>query len=108
MNEIDIRPVEVHERRQAADAFRAALISGPASDEMMENGQASWDGGDFLGAWDGDRCVGNLGAFRFDTTVPGGARLSTAGYSRVGVLPTHTRRGVLTRMMQRSLRESSE
>jgi predicted acetyltransferase len=108
MNDIDIRPVEVHERRQAADAFRAALISGPASDEMMEAGQASWDDGDFLGAWDGDRCVGNLGAFRFDTTVPGGARLSTAGYSRVGVLPTHTRRGLLTRMMQRSLRESYE
>jgi len=108
MNDIDIRAVEVHERRQAADAFRAALISGAASDDMMESGQASWDSGDFLGAWDGDRCVGNLGAFRFDTTVPGGARLATAGYTRVGVLPTHTRRGLLTQMMQRSLRESRD
>ncbi len=55
-----------------------------------------------------ERCVGHVGAYRFDTTVPGGARLPTAGYSRVGVLPTHTRRGLLTQMMQRSLREAHE
>ncbi len=108
MNEIDIRPVEQHERRAAADAFRLALLSGPASDDMMETGQASWDNGDWLGAWDGEQCVGNLGAFRFDTTVPGGARLATAGYSRVGVLPTHTRQGLLSRLMQRSLHEAHE
>ena len=108
MNDIDIRPVEDHEHRQAADAFRAALLTGAASDEMMEAGQASWSDGDWLGAWDGDRCVGNLGAFRFETTVPGGARLPTAGYSRVGVLPTHTRQGLLTQLMQRSLREAHD
>ena len=108
MDDIDIRPVEPHERRSAADALRTALLSGVASDEMMASGEASWDDGDWLGAGDGDRCVGNLGAFRFDTTVPGGARLRTAGYSRVGILPTHTRRGLLTRLMQRSLREARE
>lgn len=108
MNEIDIRPVEEHEHRHAADAFRTALLSGRASDEMMEAGQASWSDGDWLGAWDGDRCVGNLGAFRFETTIPGGARLPTAGYSRVGVLPTHTRQGLLTQLMHRSLREARE
>ena len=45
----------------------------------METSQASWDNGDWLAAWDGDRCVGHVGAFRFDTTVPGGARSATAG-----------------------------
>ena len=59
----------------------------------MASGQASWSDGDWLGAWDGDRCVGNLGFFRFETTIPGGARVPTAGYSRVGVLPTHTPSG---------------
>lgn len=108
MDDIDIRTVEPHERRRAADAFRTALLSGAASDEMMASGEASWNDGDWLGAWDGDRCVGNLGAFRFDTTVPGGARLATAGYSRVGILPTHTRQGLLTQLMQRSLREARE
>lgn len=108
MDDIDIRTVEPHERRQAADAFRTALLSGVASDEMMAAGEASWNDGDWLGAWDGDRCVGNLGAFDFDTTVPGGARLPTAGYSRVGILPTHTRRGLLTQLMQRSLRRARD
>lgn len=106
--DIDIRPVEPHERRLAADAFRAALLSGAASDELIASSDASWNEGDWLGAWDGDRCVGNLGAFRFDTTVPGGARVATAGYSRVGILPTHTRRGLLTQLMERSLREARD
>jgi predicted acetyltransferase len=108
MNDIDIRPVEEHEHRPAADAFRAALLSGAVSDELMASGQASWSDGDWLAAWDGDRCIGNLGAFRFETTIPGGARVPTAGYSRVGVLPTHTRQGLLTQLMQRSLREARE
>jgi predicted acetyltransferase len=47
-------------------------------------------------------------AFRFDSTVPGGARVSTAGVTRVGVVPTHTRRGVLTQLMHRLLVESHE
>lgn len=75
---------------------------------MFEAGAASWDESDSLAAWDGDRCVGNVGAFRFDSTVPGGARVRTAGVTRVGVLPTDTRRGLLTRMMHRLLVESRE
>lgn len=108
MSDIEIRPVEMHERRQAADAFRTGLITGAISDELMETMHASWDNGMWLAAWDDERCVGHVGAYRFDTTVPGGARLPTAGFSRVGVLPTHTRRGLLTQMMQRSLREAHE
>ncbi len=108
MRDIDIRPVELHERRAASDAFRAAMLTSPINDEFFESGHDSWDDGDWLAAWDGDRCVANLGAFHFDTTVPGGARLATAGVSRVGVLPTHTRRGLLTQLMQRGLREARE
>jgi predicted acetyltransferase len=39
-----------------------------------------------------------------ETTVPGGARLPTAGISAVGVLPTHTRRGALRALMTTQLR----
>ncbi len=108
MSEIEIRPLEAHERRDAGNAFRAALLTGATNDEYFAIVEDSWEQGDWLAAWDRGRCVGNLGAFRFDTTVPGGARLATAGYSRVGVLPTHTRRGVLTRLMTRSLTEARE
>jgi predicted acetyltransferase len=107
MDEIEIRPVEVHERRAASDAFRVALVTGKINDEFFEQATESWEEGDWLAAWDAGRCVANVGAFRFDTTVPGGERVATAGYSRVGVLPTHTRRGLLTQLMTRSLVEAA-
>ena len=40
--------------------------------------------------------------------MPGGALVPTAGVTRVGVLPTHTRRGVLSQLMHRLLAESRE
>ena len=104
--DIDIRPVAVEERRAATNAIRAALLSGPTTDEIFEAGQASWDGTASIAAWDGDRCVGHVAAFPFDSTVPGGAKVPTAGVTRVGVLPTHTRRGLLSRMMDRLLRDA--
>ncbi len=108
MIDFDIRTVEEHERRAVVDTFRAALLSGPVSDENYERGLASWDDTDSLTAWDGDRCVGNVAAYRFESTIPGGARVATAGITRVGVLPTHTRQGILTRLMHRLLVESRQ
>ncbi|OSZ59945.1 GNAT family N-acetyltransferase [Streptomyces pharetrae CZA14] len=57
----------------------------------------------FLGVWDGSACVGTAGAFSFRLTVPGGASVSAAGVTMVGVAATHRRRGVLTSMMRRQL-----
>ena len=108
MSGYEIRPVDIEERRAAIDAFRVALLSGAVNDEIFDEGQASWDDSDSLAAWDGNRCVGHVAAFRFDSTVPGGALVRTAGVTRIGVLPTHTRRGLLTQMMQRLLAESRE
>ncbi|MEV6183479.1 GNAT family N-acetyltransferase [Streptomyces sp. NPDC052015] len=56
-----------------------------------------------FGAWDGDELVGTAGAFDFRLTVPGGASVPAAGVTMVGVLATHRRRGILTRMMRRQL-----
>ena len=108
MPDFDIRPVAVDERRAATDTLRAALLSGPVNDERFAASQASWDDSDAFAAWDGDVCAGNVAAFRFDSTVPGGAKVATAGVTRVGVLPTHTRQGVLTQLMHRLLVESRE
>ncbi len=49
-------------------------------------------------ARDGGQVVGTLAAFTFDLSVPGGD-LPTAGVSYAAVLPTHRRRGALSRMM---------
>ncbi len=61
-----------------------------------------------LAAVDGGTTVGGAGAYRFDTTVPGGAQVPTAGVMAVGVLPTHRRRGVLTALMRRQLADAHE
>ncbi len=106
MSDFDIRELATDDdRRAAADAVRAALLAGPISDELHEKARPTWNGGRFLGAWDADRCVGHVGAFDFETTVSGGAALPTSGVTRVGVLPTHTRRGLLTAMMHQLLAE---
>ena len=48
------------------------------------------------------RIVGGASAFEFRFTVPG-AIVPAAGVTIVGVLPTHTRRGVLTQLMRAQL-----
>jgi predicted acetyltransferase len=59
-------------------------------------------------AFDDERIVGGAGAYLFDTTVPGGSQVPTAGVMGVGVLPTHRRRGVLTKLMHRQLADAHE
>lgn len=50
-------------------------------------------------AEDCGRIVGTLGAYPFDLVAPGDRRVSTAGTTLAGVLPTHRRRGLLRRLM---------
>ncbi|MEU4560407.1 GNAT family N-acetyltransferase [Actinoplanes sp. NPDC023936] len=57
-----------------------------------------------LVADDGGTVVGHADAFTRDLTVPG-AVVPAAHVSGVGVLPTHRRRGILTRLMRHQLRE---
>lgn len=51
-----------------------------------------------VGALDGDQHVGAAAAYSFRLTVPGG-EVGAAGITSVGVLPTHTRRGILRQML---------
>ena len=53
-------------------------------------------------AFDDGALVGAAGVFPFHLTVPGGD-VPCAGVTVVGVLPTHRRRGLLTRMMRAQL-----
>lgn len=58
-----------------------------------------------FGAFDRGAVVGSAGVYRFTMTTPGGS-IPTAGLTMVGVLPTHRRRGILTRLMRRHLDEA--
>ena len=59
-------------------------------------------------AFENGTIVGGAGAYLFETTVPGGAQVPTAGVMAVGVLPTHRRRGALTKLMRRQLADAHE
>jgi predicted acetyltransferase len=55
-----------------------------------------------LAAFDGPTIVATGGIFTYQMTVPGGV-LPCGGVTRISVLPTHRRRGLLTAIMRRQL-----
>lgn len=59
-------------------------------------------------ATDGDRVVGNWGAFQVDLSVPGGTLLPCSGVTAVGVSQTHRRRGLLRGLMTVGLDDAVE
>ena len=60
------------------------------------------------GAFDGGRCVGTFRTTPQQLTVPGGESLPSCAVTNVTVSPTHRRRGLLTRMMDRALVAAKE
>ncbi|MDH2429759.1 GNAT family N-acetyltransferase [Sphaerisporangium sp. TRM90804] len=60
-----------------------------------------------IGAFDGDLLVGSVAGLSFSMTVPGGPR-PVCGVSAVGVMPSHTRRGILSSLMRRQLTDLHE
>src|SRR6266571_4461637 len=52
-----------------------------------------------VAAFDGPRIVGGSGSDVLELTLPGPSSIRVARIKATGVLPTHRRRGVLTRMM---------
>lgn len=54
-------------------------------------------------AVDGDRLVATGATTSLELTVPGGRRLPTGGLTWIGVTPTHRRRGILRRLIDRHL-----
>ncbi len=60
-----------------------------------------------LAAFDGRLLVGTACVYSFEMTVPGAA-VPVAGVSSVSVLPSHRRRGILSRLMRRQLADIRE
>lgn len=89
------------ERARAFAVFWRAMVGLPplgdiAADELFEPGR-------YLGAFDGSELVGGADSYTSWLTVPGGARVPHAAVTHIGVLPTHTRRGILTSLVTRQL-----
>jgi len=101
--DVDVRPCASADEVKQAIAPIANYFGRSAPDEeLAERLIRVLPAERVYAAWEGGRTVGGLGAFPFRLTVPGG-RVSAAGVTIAGVLPTHRRRGILRAMMRAQL-----
>ena len=101
---IEIRPVPPDQFRHWIDTVNVAF-GEPTDEAQWELDKQFFEPGRVLGAYDGETLVGGGADFAFRMTVPGGSRVPTAGVTAVGVIPTHRRRGALTSLMKRQLKD---
>src|SRR4051794_26729602 len=84
------------------DALLLADERGFANPPLRPGASRSWTEGELdrtRVAFEDGGIVGVSRTYSFELTMPGGKMLPAAAVSWVSVLPTHRRRGVLTRMM---------
>ncbi|MDQ3672065.1 MAG: GNAT family N-acetyltransferase [Actinomycetota bacterium] len=102
-----VRPCRsLDELGQAAGAIGHYFGWVPTEDELERFSQAL-PVERMHAALDGKQIVGGAGVFPFEMTVPGGP-VQCAGVTVVGVLPTHRRRGLLSRMMRAQIDDIHE
>ncbi len=90
--------------------FRTAVVRAFGHDykpdpELDARFEASFDLDLSIGSFDFDQLVATLSSFDLDLNIPGGS-VPIAGTTIVSVMPTHRRRGLLTRMMRLHLEQA--
>jgi predicted acetyltransferase len=100
---ITIRAGDADDWPAASDLLAFAFHEQPTPESRAVEGSVVESDRTLL-AEDGGTMVAHAGAYTRELTVPG-AILPAAHVTLVGVAPTHKRRGLLTRMMHRQLRE---
>ncbi|WP_091202567.1 GNAT family N-acetyltransferase [Micromonospora narathiwatensis] len=85
-------------------ALLALAFHGSPEPELREVQRAVFEPDRALLVRDGGTAVAHAGAYTRELTVPGAA-VPAAHVTMVGVAPTHRRRGLLTGLMRRQLRE---
>ena len=108
---IEIRNPSPDDYEAAVDVMTTAFLERPDNRAVADSRRASWDPARMWLALDADRVVGTFRSWPTELTVPGGGRLPASGVSAVTVLPTHRRRGIMTRLAARehgALRERGE
>ena len=106
--DIDVRTAREDEHDDFSRTFLAAILENPPTPALLEKRLPGYLAMRPFGAFDSGEMIGTAGAWPFDMAVPGGARIAVAAVTAVGVLPTHTRRGALTKMMRAQLTDAAE
>ncbi|MBI2697837.1 GNAT family acetyltransferase [Mycobacterium gordonae] len=102
----DIRVLEREEDLLTAlNVFRTAMVGFPA--QALQPGQIATlvEPGRTIGAFVDDQLVGTADAVTSRLTLPGGAIVSHAAVTHIGVLPSYTRRGVATDLVHHQLHD---
>jgi predicted acetyltransferase len=103
--EVEIRTIGRGEEAAFVEATSAAFGERPSSAELAESAAGLAEETGWM-ASDAGRPVGAASLIELRLTVPGCVRVPLAGVSRVGVLPSHRRRGILRRLMALALDEA--
>jgi len=90
----------------AANLFRTAMVGFPPLSNLQP-GQISklLEAGRTVGAFVGGQLVGTADAVTSGLTLPGGAIVGHAAVSHIGVLPSFTRKGIATALMDHQLHD---
>jgi predicted acetyltransferase len=90
----------------AANVFRAAMVGFPPMTDLPP-GQITklLDPGRTIGAFAGGQLVGTADAVTSTMTLPGGANVSHAAVTHIGVLPSFTRKGIATALVRHQLND---
>jgi len=106
MNDITIRRLPPEAVESTLDLFDLAFGHSSTSEER-ESERVILDDAAMFGAYDEDLLVGSTVGLPLQMTVPGGT-LGVCGVTGVSVLPTHRRRGILSKLMERQLTDLHE
>lgn len=82
----------------AISVMSTAFLERPEVERVAEQVGRHWAPERTWIAWDASTACGTFRSWATELTLPGGRVLPAAAVSAVSVLPTHRRRGVLTRM----------
>ncbi|GAA1662889.1 GNAT family N-acetyltransferase [Fodinicola feengrottensis] len=93
---------EPAELERAGQVFRTSLVGVRSMPEGTDTVSLT-EPGRMIGAVVDGEIVGTVNSYSARLRVPGGELVPHAAVTHVGMLPTHTRRGIITKLMRRQL-----
>jgi predicted acetyltransferase len=105
---IEIRQLGPDDAEAAVEVTSSAFLERPDKAGVAALVRETWDPARSWLAWDGARACGTFRSFATEITLPGYARVPAAAVAAVTVLPTHRRRGILTRLAEQEHRAAIE
>jgi predicted acetyltransferase len=103
---IDLRPVQPDELEAYTRVDLAAFGEKLTDPARLELDWTRLELDRTLAAFDDGRIVGTGRLMSFELTVPGARQIPAAAVTWIAVLPTHRRRGILTQIKRRQLKDA--